>query len=217
MAQMEIDKNLVSSSVGKVSVGVENIGMTDLTGLKIVIYNETGAFELDTTPDTLGTSEIKVLYGTYYGDFIFDKIKVTCTQCPGIDDEVSLTLTYQEDADEPNYCTVGGFDKICDGNWTNFELEKTFTFYVNYTKPEGAIGAKWKVKGSGMPNTLRNITIPNSVWSYDTYKLYLQIYADNMVPELIYYGRNETGWEFFLRATETDLYEEAVWWNVIDE
>ena len=121
MDQMEIDKNLVSSSMGKVSVGIENIGMIDLTGLKIVIYNETGAFELDTNPNTLGISEIKVLYGTYYGDFIFDKISVTCTQCPGIEDSIGLTLSYQEDGCEDN-CTSGGYGNLTDGNWSSSEF-----------------------------------------------------------------------------------------------
>lgn len=225
MAQMEIDKNLVSSSVGKVSVGIENIGMTDLTGLKIVIYNETGAFELPTSPNTLDISEIKMLYGTYYGDFIFNKISVTCTQCPGIEDSVSLTFSYQEDGYEEN-CTSGGYGNLTDGNWSSSEFMGVGSSCdVNYTKSAGTIGAIWQVYDSSPAtcnpyvytgNMIRNVTIPDSCWNAHPTKLLLNM--DEPGGDLFWKCYNGTEWIVILNTCDgsSHMFEEAIYWNVVD-
>jgi len=216
LAWFEIDKDVVN--VGStVSVIVENKGQSALTGLKIVVYNESGAFELDASPSSLEIGDVRLLQASYSGEPVLDKIKVTSTGCPGVEDSLDFTYSYQEDADDPDYCIVGGFDEICDGDWSTPEWAQTFTFHVNYTKPVDAVAAKWQIKYSGYPGPI-NITIPNSVWSYDPNVLHLQVYADDGVPEIMFYGLNETGWEYFgIRETVSDFYEEALWWNVIED
>jgi len=221
MAQMEINKNLVSSSVGKVLVGVENIGMTDLTGLKIVVYNETGAFELSTNPSTLDTSEIKMLHGTYSGDFIFDKISVTCTQCPGIEDSVSLTFSYQEDAEVYSHYPSGNPVNYLwmDGNWTTGEYPDLIGaeyFQINYTKLQGSKGAYWDIKDD---ESHFNVSVPSDCWNYDSNWLFFKLFGGE--DEIVYYYcLNSTDYKLLRETSSGEYdrpYEEAIWWNVVDE
>lgn len=203
VATLEIDKNIVDMGP-TVSVCVENTGWTDLSNIKLVIYNSTGAYELDPSPDSLSISEIRVLEVTYPGEPILNKLSVTTRDCPGVDDSLDFTFSYQEDADETN-CT----GNICDGDWDTF-MTNTVEYSINYTKRASSIGAIWRIKQG--PDL--NHTIPSDCWSYDNNKLILRIYGygGSLYTSYCYNGT----WKIIFSA-ESSYYEEAVWWNVISD
>src|SRR4030042_5202919 len=59
LANFEIDKDMID--VGStISVLVENKGQSALSGLKIVVYNSSGAFTLDASPSTMEIGDVSV-------------------------------------------------------------------------------------------------------------------------------------------------------------
>ena len=204
MAWFEIDKDLVSSYMGKILVGVENKGSSSLSELKIVVYNSSGAFELDTSPDSMGVSEVKVLEASYSGEYILNKLKVTSAGCPGLEDSVDFTFSYQEDATETD-CS----NEFCDGNWSSYYSGCT-DMYFNYTKPSNVIGALWKC--SEIPSPV-NVTIPKDCWDYDNDKLLLYTDIYGGCGDINFFCYNGS-WK--LVYGDGDFYEEGIYWNVVD-
>ncbi len=204
VAEMEVHKSLVN--VGpKTSVVVENIGNSEITGLKLVLYNSTGAYEMDPSPDSLGINDVKTLQVSYPGEPVLNKLVVSSTSCPGLKDEAGFTYSYQENADETN-CT----GNTCDGNWSTSSGATGEDFSLNYTKPADSVGAKWQVKTS----SLNNYTMPSDCWSYDKRELILGVseIGGSMYEVYCYNGT----WKV-IYAAETGFYEEAVWWNVLSD
>ncbi len=209
LANFEIDKDMID--VGStISVLVENKGQSALSGLKIVVYNSSGAFTLDASPSTMEIGDVSVLQASYSGVPILNKLKVSTTGCPGLEDSLDFTLNYQEYADETNV------DINCkDGNWSTSCLIAwpVSWSYFNYTVPSGAIGAIWKVKdivGEA------NYTLPSD--ALDESMVYIRgHYAED--ESLKYYYYNGSDWELLdSRSTlGNGFYEEAMWWNVVDE
>lgn len=129
-----------------------------------------------------------------------------------------------------NY-TNGGVDSwiniknVYDGNWSSYGFdngEYYDSFYpslnITYKKPNGAIGAFWKIKyGSVINNS--NLTVSNSCFNYDSDYLYFRITS----------GQEESSndwsrWECYNGSWDllrhsgyyayNSIYEEAMIWNI---
>ncbi|UCG95466.1 MAG: hypothetical protein JSV92_00215 [archaeon] len=74
---------------GYVNVTVENLGMTDLSDLKIVAYNQSGAYTYDATPSSLSVGS-KTTISSQPPSGTVTKIKVT-THCPTVYDEYEVS------------------------------------------------------------------------------------------------------------------------------
>lgn len=70
---------------GNVKVTIENLGETELSGLKIVAYNETGSFTYDATPSSLSMGSKVTLTSSSPGGNVW-KVMVL-TRCSNIYDE----------------------------------------------------------------------------------------------------------------------------------
>jgi|GEM_PF-1466461 len=117
---------------------------------------------------------------------------------------IEYEFYYQEDADETT-CT----GEPCDGNWNTC---LTQYHYSNYTKPSGVMGAIWQTKDG---NGIRNITIPQDCWDYDSNKIILQAWG-NEEDSNHYYCYNGTEFkEIGYYAGYNNLCEEAIWWNLM--
>jgi len=209
LADFEIDKDMIS--VGStISVLVENKGQSALSGLKIVVYNSSGAFTLDASPSTMEIGDVKVLQASYSGVPILNKLKVSTTGCPGLEDSLDFTFIYQEYADETNVNI-----NCKDGNWStwyNIAWEPSWS-YFNYKVPSGATNAIWEFKDE-VGKT--NFTLPSYV--LDENMIYIRGHYDSD-ESLKYYYYNGSDWSL-LDSRDTllnEFYEEAIHWNVVDE
>lgn len=213
LAWFEIDSDVVN--VGStVSVIVENKGQSGLTGLKIVVYNSSGAFQLDASPSTMEIGDVRMLQASYSGEPVLEKLKVTSTGCPGLEDSVDFTYIYQEDADETYKPVPDNF--LFDGNWDAFNYYDGYA-YCNYSKPAGSVGALWRVKDE---EGMVNLTVPSECWKRDYRLLMFRIFSGE-TDDIYWACRNSTGWETlrFVDWSETGSYtvsEEAIWWNKVE-
>jgi len=98
-AQLFIDKDEIDIT-NSLNVTVENIGQTDLTNLKIVAYNETGAYTYNTTPSSIqrGTKVTITSDGVPQGTVT--KIKVYSEDCPGVEAVVEKNGNEWETTDD---------------------------------------------------------------------------------------------------------------------
>ena len=67
-----------------VKIDIENIGQTDLSGLKIIVYDENGAHTLDASPESISKAS-KLTISTEDNLGTVTKIKVISTDCPGVE------------------------------------------------------------------------------------------------------------------------------------
>ncbi len=212
LANFEIDKNVIN--VGStVSVIVENKGQSALSGLKVVVYNSSGAFTLDASPDTMDIGDVKVLQASYSGEPILSKLKVATTGCPGLEDSVDFTFSYQEDANV--YFDTNPFgnpvnELWMDGNWSTAEYPDLIG-----TKIPDSKGAYWDIKDEEFH---LNVSIPEDCWDYDSNWLFFKLVGGEDEP-IEYYCLNSTDYKL-LRETSgwqyDHLYEEAIWWNMVE-
>jgi len=80
-ARLEIESDKVS--IGQtIKIPVSNVGDKDLDNLKIIVYNESGAFTFDPSPNSIKVGYTKSLSIPYPGGNI-TKIKVTSSKTPG--------------------------------------------------------------------------------------------------------------------------------------
>ena len=227
LAWFEIDSDIIN--VGpEISVAVENKGQTELSGLKIVAYNDTGAFQLDATPSTMQIGGINILRAVYSGQPILRKIKVSTTGCPGVEDSINFELDYDENPDSEN-CTSTGYENITDGNWlTSAQVGVGLTLSINYTKPADAKGALWVTKDDGSRGCgwtiygenaggTNSIAIPNSCWKAYPNKIALNL--DEPGGDLYWKCYNGTGWTTLIYSCDGSgyMFEEAIYWNVISD
>jgi len=73
--------------IKNISLDIENIGQTDLSGLKIIAYNETGAYTYDASPSSIFEGSKLTISSEHPGGTI-TKIKVVSTDCPGVESVV---------------------------------------------------------------------------------------------------------------------------------
>jgi len=71
----------------KIFLDIENIGQTDLSGLKIIAYNETGAYTYDVSPSSISEGS-KLTITSDAPDGTITKIKIISTDCPGVESVV---------------------------------------------------------------------------------------------------------------------------------
>ena len=80
-ARLEIERDKVS--IGQtIKIPVTNVGDKDLDNLKVIVYNESGAFTFTPTPDSIEIGYTESLSIPYPGGNI-TKIKVTSSRTPG--------------------------------------------------------------------------------------------------------------------------------------
>jgi len=72
---------------GIISLDLENIGQTDLSGLKIIAYNEKGAYTYDASPSSISEGSKLTITSEHPGGTV-TKIKVVSTDCPGVESVV---------------------------------------------------------------------------------------------------------------------------------
>ena len=82
-------ESLISN--GNLKVTIENLGQTDLTGLKIVAYNQTGSYTYDATPSSISVGS-KLTISSDIPEGTVTKIKVL-TNCPTVSDEYDIGFT----------------------------------------------------------------------------------------------------------------------------
>ena len=80
-ARLEIERDKVHIGT-TIKIPVTNVGDKDLDNLKVIVYNESGAFTFTPTPDSIEVGYTKSLSIPYPGGNI-TKIKVTSLQCSG--------------------------------------------------------------------------------------------------------------------------------------
>jgi len=73
-----------SGESGSIKITIENIGQTDLSGLKIVAYNETGAYTYDASPSSISVGSKLTITSDAPGGVV-TKIKVYSEDCPGVE------------------------------------------------------------------------------------------------------------------------------------
>ena len=146
-----------------------------------------------------------------------------------LDPEPQGTWCYQETANASHpsdgdcdlnyggsYSWSGGWTdlgNVYDGNWGTFDAAVGDYFYINYSKPTGALNLSlWQLKDSGI---IRNLTIPSDCWDYSP-TLVLRVYSAFM-PQLSYwYCFNMSNSWRPLFTGEEKIYEEGIWWYVED-
>ncbi|MCK4634298.1 MAG: right-handed parallel beta-helix repeat-containing protein [Candidatus Aenigmarchaeota archaeon] len=79
------------TSNGNLKVTIENLGQTDLSGLKIVAYNQSGSYTYDATPSSISVGSKLTISSDIPGGTV-TKIKVL-TNCPTVSDEYDTGLT----------------------------------------------------------------------------------------------------------------------------
>jgi len=115
-------------------------------------------------------------------------------------------------------------ENLYDGNWSTFSSpahdNTPVTFYINYTKPNGATDLSlWQIKGGTIATN--NQSIPSDCWAQSP----LQFKANSSMVTTIssfhgFYCYNGTNWiELQMNNTglnEYPIYEEAMWWEGIE-
>jgi len=110
---------------------------------------------------------------------------------------------------------------VIDGSWGSYGEgnDSDSILYINYTKPQQAIGAEWQVKDHG---TTINLSITNSCWNYNNNIISLKVQASHN-HWTKWSCRNKTGWEtlrwyhsdsWAYSIIYDDVYEEAIYWNL---
>ncbi len=96
---------------GNLKVTVENLGYTDLSGLKIVVYNGSGSYSYDATPGSVGVGS-KVTLSSETPEGLITRVRVV-TSCPHVYDEY-----------ETGYTTTTAFTFSC-GDYVNEDTTLT--------------------------------------------------------------------------------------------
>jgi len=139
------------------------------------------------------------------------------TECGGLD-----TGTYEEYNSNPTVGNWTNFSNTIDGDWDTYGYKSgigafSVYLYINYTKPQSALNTSlWQVKDNG---GIDNLTIPISCWNYDNTKLIFMVesYSVRGDADGIWSCYNGTNWlEIRLSPYYTQIYEEAMWWNITD-
>lgn len=164
---------------------------------------------------------MRLLQASYPGEPVLEKLKVTSTGCPGLEDSLDFTYSYQEDA--KYYLSTGApgnpvNEPWMDGNWSTSAYPDIIGeqyYQINYTKLAGSKGAYWDIKDD---ESHLNITIPEDCWTYDNNWLFFKLVGGE--DEVIeYYCHNSTGYELLRQTSDWQydfIYEEAIWWNVAE-
>ena len=101
---------------------------------------------------------------------------------------------------------------LYDGNWDSYNgvFSNNASFYINYTKPTGALNSSlWKVKDI---DSIKNLTIPFDCWNYSNSNTNFRVIAfSNFV---YYYCKNITNWKLISNISGARFYEEAMWWDI---
>ncbi len=151
-------------------------------------------------------------------------VNLTVTDDAGLKDTYTDTVNvtagekawvYQEDANITS-CSSGWLlsqpcNNTYDGDWETYGTYEDPPASVNftYTKPAGAVDAKWKVKDQG---ATVNLTLPDSCWNYYTDKIELRAKVyDGFTPTTSWYCYNGS-WNNLRTAGDNNVYEEAIWW-----
>lgn len=124
---------------------------------------------------------------------------------------------YQEEANATN-CN----NQFCDGDWETHNdticlRQPCPTYYFNYSVPNSAIGAKWKVKTYGFYD---NFTIRVECWDASIVNNLLQLRVWLFLAKSYWncWGGEDNGWIYPSSAGSGELnstiYEEGIWWEL---
>ena len=121
----------------------------------------------------------------------------------------NVTKIYNETA---NASAVGNFN---DGDWDTYNARDDYTYYMDYTKPQGAAAAVWTISGGVLlDHAPRNYTIPGSCFNYDNDKIILRAVTNQGLTGFSYWDCFDGSW---INVKTYDggkgFWEEAVWFT----
>lgn len=112
---------------------------------------------------------------------------------------------------------VYGCNLSYDGDWDTYGLGALQSnLSINYSKPDGAISGKWKVKDGDSGVTV-NLTITDACWSQDI--IQLKIDSENHQSHTYSSCWNGSDWHELRDDGGTlnaKVWEEGMWWNISD-
>ena len=193
--------NGANISINNLSIKV-NITETNSINVTFRLYNST-------------RSLINESFGQYSYDLCYQETANVSTSCGGLD---SGNYNYED----INVDNKNGYD----GDWSTYFQQPGSTtnyYYVNYTKPKGAIGAIWEIKyGHSVYEYWINISLNNNSQCFTDFdnialRQYLSEDGGRGGQQNAFFCLSIGGWQNLYTQPGINaigLFEEAIYWNI---
>jgi len=219
------NNNITINSTGLNAINTYMAGTCLNKSLPIVATSQTaGTMSLSNlvlnysiNPISLNISAMKNYMNTQYqtnSGLCYQETANVSTSCGGL-----ATGKYAWSINWTNVSKL--FDEVWAGGGSFVNNSFDAYFYINYSKPNGALNTSlWQIRADA-DTPLRNVTITNDCWNPSNNNSVLQFRMMSedigLYPDNVEYCFNGTSWNILTSDGIYDgyeIYEEAMWWNI---